>query len=129
MTREQWAKMTDEQKRIKVAESCGWKCYNDNGMGWKVEHQSGVPMFQHLSLSHAVAHLPDYLNDLNAMHEAEKLLWEDAEKLNLYWLLLREVTHCSNPPSGCVGVVPIAAMTTARQRAEAFVLTMEAPQG
>ena len=45
MTREQWAKMTDEEKRIKVAELCGWHCED-----------------------------ADVVNDLNVMHEAENYL-------------------------------------------------------
>jgi hypothetical protein len=47
--------MTPEQQRVAIAEACGWKTgYRD-------------------AVSSVTA-LPDYLNDLNAMHEAEKVL-------------------------------------------------------
>lgn len=55
--------------------------------------------------------LPDYCHDLNAMHEAEKVLteWQDRE----YRALLVEITCYKEHRA------------TARQRAEAFVSTME----
>ena len=69
--------MKPEQQRIAIAEACGWKwdgrftvidpkgnrlCNNDGdtGLTWKQ--------------ACAQNKIPDYLNDLNAMHEAEKLL-------------------------------------------------------
>jgi hypothetical protein len=60
--------MTPEQQRIAIAEACGWKeteawldgrrCFEraDINAGWDFDS------------------LPDYLNDLNAMHDAEKVL-------------------------------------------------------
>jgi len=49
--------MTQEAQRVAIAEACGWKTgYRD-------------------AVSSVTA-LPDYLNDLNAMHEAEQVLWE-----------------------------------------------------
>jgi len=60
--------MNEEQQRIAIAEACGWKpmecrncrpkpCSCDTD---KPNHNSP----------------PNYLNDLNAMHEAEQTLWE-----------------------------------------------------
>ena len=55
--------MTEQEMRIAIAEACGWKrkgykmWTNPADLSW--EYASG---------------LPDYLNDLNAMHEAEKAL-------------------------------------------------------
>lgn len=56
--------MNNEKQRIAIAEACGWKTtsdspnwtyYRPDGRGWN-------------------GSLPDYLNDLNAMHEAESIL-------------------------------------------------------
>jgi len=46
--------MNTEAQRIAIAEACGWK-----------------------KESNGIRSLPDYLNDLNAMHEAEKVLSKD----------------------------------------------------
>ena len=52
--------MTPEQQRIAIAEACGkWHS------GWPHEYMSQADRLRHI---------PDYLNDLNAMHEAEKVL-------------------------------------------------------
>jgi hypothetical protein len=50
--------MTPEQQRVAIAEACGWK----------TEYRDAVS---------SVTALPDYLNDLNAMHDAEKVLNAD----------------------------------------------------
>jgi hypothetical protein len=46
--------MTPEEQRTAIAEACGWKTGYRDPEAWHP--------------------LPDYLNDLNAMHEAEKVL-------------------------------------------------------
>ena len=51
--------MTPEQQRIAIAEACGWTTKH-KGL-WVERLQT-------------YAALPDYLNDLNAMHEVEKVL-------------------------------------------------------
>ena len=52
--------MTDEQINAAIAEACGWKP-DKRGLGWLSPHGYYAPE-------------PDYCNDLNAMHEAEKTL-------------------------------------------------------
>lgn len=52
--------MTDEQMRIAIAEACGWKLIQRLQSGWHGWREQGP-----------LQELPDYLNDLNAMHEAE----------------------------------------------------------
>ena len=47
--------MTPEQQRTAIAEACGWK----------TEYRDAVS---------SVTALPDYLNDLNAMHDAQNSL-------------------------------------------------------
>ena len=97
--------MTDEQINAAIAEACGLKkpCR-------KVKlNDKGFFVTQH-------AKLPDYCNDLNAMHEAEKMLskaqWEDF------------VQHLANDWSSASDAWKDVCHATARQRAEAFLRTL-----
>ena len=64
--------MTDEQKRIAIAEKCGWKRKKD---GWHLrDNHSELPG------ELIWPEPPDYLNDLNAMHGAEKLFFPTSSK-------------------------------------------------
>lgn len=102
MTREELARLTPEEKRVKIAEVCGWKLHMDTPFQRWLRPPDYV-------MSCGV--LPDYLNDLNAIHEAEeKLTWE--QKFVMHDHL-------------CLKLVPIDEMTwraTAAQRADAFLL-------
>ena len=101
--------MTPEQQRIAIAEFCGWKRKGKNKI-WINPNLGGG--FDYLS------GLPDYLNDLNAMHEAEKLILRCLSHLD-YWqcgygrfqTILAELT-----------ITPYSA--TAAQRAEALLKTI-----
>ena len=103
--------MNPEQQRIAIAEACGWTeiepctCCDGVSRGYTptpVAHKK---------------HLPNYLNDLNAMHEAEELFYakpdtlECAERMRDYskwlWLIAKYPLHA-----------------TAAQRAEAFLRTI-----
>lgn len=108
--------MNPEQQRIAIAEACGWKL-KSNGL-------SPMWSWQNENLNHRikwVAHkvmasqgvLPDYLNDLNAMHEVEKTLTDKAHeefRLNLYDVIGDDSR--------------LIVSSTAAQRAEAFLLTI-----
>lgn len=101
--------MTSEQKRIAIAEACGWKSRlvpREEGYGyatwWEHPTQKGG--------------IPDYLNDLNAMHEAEKVLTE--EQLRDYWSKLWLVVKPKT-------AIHLLCHATAAQRAEAFGLTLQ----
>ena len=64
------------------------------------------------TLSDAILHLPDYLHDLNSMHEAERILVNQFDtKWETYW---RHLQH----------VMPHPMFATAAQRAEAFLRTV-----
>ena len=91
--------MTPEKQRVAIAEACGWKT-DKRGLGW-------------LSPRGYYASEPDYLNDLNAMHEAEKTLTDKAHeefRLNLYEVLGDDSR--------------LIVSSTAAQRAEAFLRTI-----
>ena len=68
--------------------------------------------------------VPDFLNDLNAMHEAVKRADPDE-----YWPTLYEVVTGHEVPVFSQGLaldaMTIVGSATAAQRAKAFVLTME----
>jgi hypothetical protein len=89
--------MTDEEINIKIAEACGWHYYD----GWK--HEDG----REDKLPYGP---PNYCSDLNAMHEAEKVL--TLKRLLIYaeWL---------ESEYGFFGIT-----ATARQRAEALLCTL-----
>ena len=103
--------MTPEAQRIAIAEACGWKAHVD-GLGY----YQGV----HPALMGGRA-IPDYLNDLNAMHKAEQVMTPAqcviyAERLSSF-----KCMHVEQPIEG-----PQSFMwgATAAQRAEAFLRTL-----
>ena len=61
--------MKPEDQRIAIAEACGWNHFGCTGC-------LSVPCKcnQWIHADHGPCGLPDYLSDLNAMHEAEKTL-------------------------------------------------------
>lgn len=96
--------MTQEQKRIRIAEACGWKqCPT------AMLHGFSPAGAWRQSSKHGVTSLPDYFNDLNACHEAEKTLTQFER--SIYRDLL---------PSSFPGEPSAYWHATAAQRAEAF---------
>lgn len=107
--------MKPEQQRIAIAEACGWFAREDKDGFWRAVDASG-DMTDELWMSESnvwSAGIPNYLNDLNAMHEAEKTLTDKAHeefRLNLYEVLGDDSR--------------LIVSSTAAQRAEAFLLTI-----
>ena len=111
--------MTQEQKRIKIAEACGWEFKAVEvllgDIADSIEWETGwvSPTGDYVG---NINHLPDYFNDLNAMREVEMWMFESfdtlegAERLSLYTKHLVALKH------------PLFA--TAAQRAEAFGKTL-----
>ena len=103
--------MTSEQKRIAIAEACGWKREFDGN------HEEPEWYWIPPNDPDGDGELPDYLNDLNAMHEAEKMLtplqWFD------YSALLTKIVG----PKDQEYYLNLHA--TAAERAEAFGLTLQ----
>ena len=113
MTRDKWAKLSAKQKEVAVANWVG-----DNGWTWEdcgcgIECHPPCPGQYHVPLP--------YLNDLNAMQNAVRLLTNEQ-----YWdfeIILSDI----------VGVISNTSRTESRklvqasaeQLAEAFALTME----
>ena len=99
--------MTPEAQRIAIAEACGWTEISDWGAGGINGKHPTEPW---------VEVIPDYLNDLNAMHEAEKTL--NFIKAAEYARILTSIAWQSEQPV----FAPMTA--TAAQRAEAFLRTL-----
>ena len=103
--------MTPEQQRIAIAEACGWTAEQDSNGYWKAVKQKDAAVELWLSEKNVWSvGIPDYLNDLNAMHEAEKVL--DYNQLR----------DMEDSVSFQFGVYTFHA--TASQRAEAFLRTI-----
>lgn len=60
--------MKQEEQRIAIAEACGIEKISQDWWGWRFD---GIEMPGDMPI---MVKVPDYLNDLNAMHEAEKSL-------------------------------------------------------
>lgn len=114
--------MNPEQQRIKIAEACGAKWMNlwcashatltfhDEGENaslpdWTFCQKDKITPFDRT--------IPDYLNDLNAMHEAEKVFADD-DLFRGYEAQLDKVVPMSER----------WIFATAAQRAEAFLRTL-----
>ncbi len=101
--------MTPEEQRSKIAEACGWNNVDDvSWIGRVPESDTGGNRYR-------VIH--DYLNDLNAMHEAEKVLGPFGTEI---W-----AKYARNIRKGDVVALSGELIhATAAQRAEAFLKTL-----
>jgi len=109
--------MTEQEQRIAIAEACGWERYYpadptpEDESGWL---QHGKTFSRKL---------PDYLHDLNAMHEAEQVLVNQGKE-NQY---LSELADCCRPDGAepdSIDDLLTAVRAKAPQRAEAFLRTI-----
>ena len=110
--------MTPTQQRITIAEACGWTKIKNGDIGNLIDVPIGYyPDAQDPTDFNVV---PDYLNDLNAMHEAEKFL-TDSQKVK-YCHTLSSLNEDTGEPTENIFVWYVHA--TASQRAEAFLRTL-----
>lgn len=98
--------ITQHEKNQRIAEACGLYPRESDRFG--LVDQCGVEV-------------PDYFNDLNAMHEAEKVLL-DREIGSSFRLALHK--NSDGPESMFMTVEAAMCHATATQRAEAFGLTL-----
>jgi hypothetical protein len=99
--------MTQEQKRIKLAEVAGWEVHPKDR--FFVIPPNSPHSVQSLST------IPDYFNDLNAVHEFEKLLY-----LHQFWSYADLLSITVDTSRGKDFYIS----ATAAQRAEAIGLTL-----
>jgi hypothetical protein len=111
--------MNPEAQRIAIAEACGWTDIKPHS--WhprKGELWGGRKGIRNM--------IPDYLNDLNAMHEAEK---ETDLHYSQKWTttlceVMFESTSISVAGATKWDFALLCARSTAAQRAEAFLKTL-----
>src|SRR5689334_14950756 len=96
--------MNIHKQRLVIGEACGWKL---GPTGWKKDN----------SYWDCYGFLPDYLYDLNAMHEAEKLL--SVKQQHRYGRILHGMYKRSD-----MHPCYFALTATATHRAEAFLRTL-----
>ena len=106
--------MTKEQQRIRIAEACGWREIQ-NGDAWDTPIGIPVTMLKRDNWRNKEPfyELPQYLQDLNAMHEAEKILTAQQRRTYVNRIFNLPVSECESNT-----------FATAAQRAEAFLRTL-----
>lgn len=119
--------MKPEAQRIAIAQACGWTECQHSWHPGDVEGRKGklwlgiAPINKGQNFEIACWSIPDYLNDLNAMHEAEKTLRE--MQTMTYVDRLGEIVS-QGMGDGSYGEVWNMNHATATQRAEAFLKTL-----
>lgn len=104
--------MSEEEINVAIAECCGWDTDPVEAHPWTSRGQWVIkPWDGKRELYSKIMNMPNYCGDLNAMHEAEKLLrppfWKDYSIWQIY------IDHFEEDPHA-----------TAAQRAEAFLRTL-----
>src|ERR1051325_9313746 len=108
--------MSPEAQRIAIAEACGKHQYL--GMiGYGYRCTACGDFYQ--KEKHRI---PDYLSDLNAMHEAENVLTDEQQVIYAEWLC--GVCGCGGRYVWVAKHVSTELHATAAQRAEAFLRTL-----
>ena len=114
--------MTNEQINVAIAQACGWtilkKPLSGFGFAAYAKEPNGDPS----------PGIPDYCDDLNAMHEAEKTVFGNSILWVEFMERLCDATGAVN--TSMVDAMVIIIQATARQRAEAFLKTvkLDSPQ-
>lgn len=114
--------MKPESQKIAIAEACGFTRYNPIGLRTGDNREWNPPKDNdgmRILFFAACGDLPDFVNDLHAIHEAEKCL-DDSEGLRqcvCYAELLRHVGAKTDGGKSSFGVLH----STSQQRAEAFL--------
>jgi hypothetical protein len=109
--------MTPEKQRIAIAKASGWtRVWDCAFRQWtqRSPDKAWATCDPDPNANWELHRLPDYLNDLNAMHEAEKVLTESQRSIFMYQLYGEKVTWNDWP----------RIHSTAAQRAEAFLRTI-----
>lgn len=127
--------MTDQEIRIEIAECCGWKWVGMHGSKkhgyWYLNlKQENMPIAESGKFGGATPSysLPNYPEDLNAMHEACQTLGYD-QSAQFVNELVRVIMGTGEKPSeeylkSPLSSIRMAVNATAHQRAEAFLRTV-----
>ena len=111
--------MTQEKQRIAIATACGWQNVTPVVVQ-NVTHQGDD---RTVGISSDSGWVPDYLGDLNACHEMEKVL--DYEQCEAFSTTLADIVHAANREKDYAFPWAFARIhATAPQRSEAFLRTL-----
>lgn len=112
--------MTPEAQRIAIAEACGWINQGKAKRMIALMHRWRDPKDGVFT-----SELPDYLSDLNAMHEAEEVVIYTRSLGLIYLMKLQDAANHSFPArfDNTERTLPCTSATAA-QRAEAFLRTI-----
>ena len=123
--------MSPEIQRIAIAKACGWEKEYAQVPVWDSElhkyERKTTAVWRSGGRCVVFEHLPDYLNDLNAMHEAVKVL-DANQRLDFACHLtepVRDRIYEVMPRDLHYTVCFPAINATAAQRAEAFLRTLK----
>jgi hypothetical protein len=112
--------MSPEKQKIAIATACGWTEID----GLCTRGLIGRPPGK---ICPFVDYLPDYLGDLNAMHEAEQVLTYEQKEQFIFWLNhlhpSADIHYAEKKRELRLDVFDLV-HTTAPQRAEAFLRTL-----
>jgi len=115
------SELTPEQKRIAIAEACGWADLEIEGFS-----EYGVPCFMLMGSNGTGTRLmpPGYLNDLNAMASAESAKEMPYNTEYVWWLgrIACEARGMNPDKQNESDLNAMAVFATATQRADAFLL-------
>lgn len=117
---------TDEEINIAIAEICGWEeigkydPYRGISPQWK-----DAKAFDGSPLVPPIWEIPDFCNDLNAMREAEMLLYKENCLAKKYTQNLKKVICLHAGTKRASMDFDICITAPARQRAEAFLKTLK----
>lgn len=114
--------MTQDQKRIKIAEARGWTPHDEKevhaaarlfnpGKWWRLPSEDTIATLELL---------PDCFNDLNACHEMEEVLTND--QYDVFWNILAALANRQHAARQLANRAFLSA--TAAQRCEAFGRTL-----
>ena len=123
--------MSPEAQRIAIARACGWEQVglpshphiwrSPTGEGWRGPFRYAVSSVRLKGREQCEVY-PDFLSDLNAMHEAEKVLFTSVWRTNEWESHVRRITQ-RDADEG-TGLYERIIRATAAQRAEAFLKTI-----
>lgn len=111
--------MTPLAQRIAIAQACGWKNVH-------ISHKLSPTFYKRLvgdnPVNPAWFHAPQYCTNLNAMHEAEKIL--SPTQSEVYVSVMDNVMEIPTAFYGTARRAYLVMHATANQRAEAFLRTL-----
>lgn len=100
------------KQRIAIAEACGWQ--KPGTWGHSLPESKTLWGCEYGGIAE---NPPDYLDDLNAMHQAERILTDEQRKIYTAYLHPKQLHHYLEADF-------LVAHSTAAQRAEAFLKTI-----